>query len=293
MLLSMTGFGEARASDHRHHIWVELRSVNSKYFKCSIRTPEGWGQLEPLIEQYIRERVRRGTLQLLLRVESLGTASGHAVNADVVQSYLRQLQPLLGTAALAPMTWGDLLGLPGCIVESSLESYQIEETWPLVRQVLDEALTSMDAMRTREGSGIAADLAEHCKQIENELLAIRPLTEQAAADCREKMLVRMGKALADSGVEVNGQDLLREVAFLVDRADISEEVARLQMHIDHFRRLMVENDSKGRQLEFVTQEMFREANTIGSKASHALISVHVVAIKTSVERLREMIQNVE
>jgi uncharacterized protein (TIGR00255 family) len=162
-----------------------------------------------------------------------------------------------------------------------------------VKEALDQALSNLDSMRTDEGKAMEIDLVENCGTISRELEAIGQKAPLVVEAHRNRLTERVNKVLADYEVKLEASDVIREMGLFAERTDISEELVRLRSHVDQFSSVMELPESSGRKLDFLTQEMFREANTIGSKANDAEIARHVVEIKAAIERMREMIQNVE
>jgi uncharacterized protein (TIGR00255 family) len=290
----MTGFGEAHRQDHGVAVAVEVRSINSKYFKLTFRAPEGYAALESEVEQLVRRQVRRGTLQVNLRIDRPRRAEEFRINVDVLEGYRWQLDAIGATAAgYTPLPLDKLLLLPGVVEEHEPSSSAAEQDWPLVSATLEEALASLARMRTGEGRAMAADLAANIDRVAAELTHIEARAPQVAEGYRARMLERVRSHLAEHQVKLDPGDLIREVSLFAERSDISEETVRLRSHLAQFRELLSADDSAGRTLEFLTQEMFREINTIGSKSSDVEVSRHAIEIKAAIERVREMIQNVE
>lgn len=291
MLLSMTGHGEARARDAGVAIAVELRTVNNRYFKLSARLGDGFDAWEPRIESIVRERVRRGTVQISVRVDQEVAPDRYRLNAAVLAGYRRQLEDLAG-GEYAPR-WESLLALPGAVIEHVSEPSELEATWALAEKTLGEALTNLDLMRREEGRAMEADLVANCQAIAEQLEQISGRAPIVAEAYRTRLTERLNKLLAEYDRQIEPADIVREVGSFAERSDISEEIVRLRSHLDQFQGFMGLAESSGRKLDFLTQEMFRETNTIGSKANDAVIAGHVVEIKARIERMREMIQNVE
>lgn len=294
MLLSMTGFGEAHQQEDALAVAVEVRTINSRYFKLSLRSGEGYSALEPQIENLVRSHIKRGTVQVNLRVERAPRPDDYRVNATVLGAYQSQLEHLRTQWQVKePVGLDALLLLPGVITELGPRDRDAEQEWPLIRRTVESALAHMMQMRADEGRAMAADLAANCETIRIELDGIDARAGAVVDAYREKMLDRVTKAMADYSVSLEPADLVREVCIYAERSDISEEIVRLRSHLEQFASIMASEESSGRKLEFLTQEMFRETNTIGSKASDIQISRHVIEIKAAIERIREMIQNVE
>jgi uncharacterized protein (TIGR00255 family) len=290
----MTGFGESQRKDARLAVSVEVRTINSRYFKLTIRSGEGYSSLEPLVESLVREHIKRGTVQVTLRVDRARASDDYQLDATVLSGYRDQLQKLSKDWQLKEeINLKALLALPGVILQNGSGSLDLERDWPLVRDALNDAMNHMSRMRMDEGKAMAADLSANCAAITTELTAIEnraPLVSQAY---RERLNERVSKTLADYQITLQPGDLIRELSIFSERSDISEETVRLRSHLEQFATTLYLEESSGRKLEFLTQEMFRETNTIGSKANDVQISRHVIEIKAAIERIREMIQNVE
>ena len=294
MLLSMTGHGEA----HRHAdgltVALEVRTVNNRYLKFVFRATEGYQSLEPQVESVVRQHVRRGTVQVGLQVDREPTAEDYRLNEVVLKGYLSQLRGLAGaTNDGKDLSLSTLLMLPGVVREPTAGPEVLESQWPLIETVLGEALASLAKMRAEEGRSMATDLAANARSIAADLTAVAARAPQVVDAYRHRLTERVNSLLGELGVQIQPADIVREVGIFAERSDIAEEVVRLRSHLEQFTAVMATKESSGRKLEFLTQEMFREANTIGSKANDAEIARHVIEIKSSIERMREMIQNVE
>jgi uncharacterized protein (TIGR00255 family) len=290
----MTGFGE---SHHRHNgraVSVEVRTVNSRYFKLSLRTSEGYGALEAHVESAVRERIRRGTIQVNIRVDHAKSVDDYHINVPVLTGYRQQIESLHQEWNLdGPVSLESLLLLPGVVDETAAMTVHVEDDWPLVRETLRSAIDHMDQMRQDEGRAMAADLEANCRTVAACLDVVQERAPLVAHGYRARLEERLRKTLAEFNVTLDPADLIREVSLFGERCDISEEIVRLRSHLDQFAGLLQSPESCGRKLEFLTQEMSREANTIGSKANDVEISRQVIEIKAAIERIREMIQNVE
>jgi uncharacterized protein (TIGR00255 family) len=183
--------------------------------------------------------------------------------------------------------------LPGVVDDNALEPVDAHRDWPLVRRTLEEAVEHLGQMRAKEGQAMAADLSDNCGTISGELDAVERRAPLVVEGYRARLKDRVGKLLADYEISLDPSDLIREVSIFAERSDISEEIVRLRSHVEQFVTTLDLPTSSGRKLEFLTQEMVREANTIGSKANDVEIARHVIEIKAATERIREMIQNVE
>ncbi|QEL17247.1 YicC/YloC family endoribonuclease [Limnoglobus roseus] len=294
MLLSMTGFGEARALTPDLAVSLEVRSVNNRHLKVTVRGSEPYPALEPDFEKVIRRTVKRGTLHLTVRVERQRGTNGHTLNTAVLTGYLQQIQAACPAATDTSVLLAALLALPGIAPEAGSRTAVPEEEWPLVERVLHEALTKLDAVRRDEGRAMADELLLHHRHIKDQLELVRQHLPRVMDDYRQRLLDRIRQAVASAGVTVEPEHLIRELAAYADRTDVSEEVTRLDAHLIQFEEVIrKESDGPGRRLEFVLQEMGRETNTLGSKAGDVTISRNVVEIKATLEKMKELVQNVE
>jgi len=290
----MTGFGEAQRKNATMAVSAEVRTINSRYFKLTVRSGEGYSMLEPLVEGQVREHIKRGTVQVSLRIDRARSSDDYRLDPAVLSGYRNQLDKLYQDWHMAqPVSVEQLLALPGVVQQNGASSFDLERDWPLVREALDEAMRQMTKMRADEGRAMAADLAANCATVAGELDAIdsrAPLVREAY---RDRLTDRISKSLEEFKITLQPGDLIRELSIYAERSDISEEIVRLRSHLEQFGATLELDESSGRKLEFLTQEMFRETNTIGSKANDVQISRHVIEIKAAIERIREMIQNVE
>lgn len=294
MLLSMTGFGEAHRQADGVAVVVEVRTINNRYFKLTLKCGEGYSLLEPEVENVVRQQIRRGTVQVNLRVDRVRGSDDYQLNQAVLANYRRQLRELTDEwEADEAVPLSQLLLLPGVVIENPTSPAEAEEEWPLVRETLVAAMDNLAHMRADEGRAMAADLRANCQSIAGELKQIEARAPLVVEAYRERLVERLQAALAEFAVTLNPADLIKEVGLFAERSDISEEIVRLRSHLEQFDTIMELPESSGRKLEFLTQEMFRETNTIGSKANDVQIARHVIEIKASIERVREMIQNVE
>jgi uncharacterized protein (TIGR00255 family) len=293
----MTGYGEARHQSERFNVSIELRSVNNRYLKLTVRAPDPYNLLEPEFEKVVRRTVRRGTILLTLRCKREANPLDYEINVTALRSYLEQLrgmQTQLGLAQLGGETLlAQALALPGVVPEPGNASFDLSEDWPIMERVLVEALGNLQTMRTEEGRSMAQEFLTHRDHVAKELVKIRKRSASVVESYRDRLHERVRNLLAELDVEIDRNDLIREVSIFAERSDIAEEVVRLSSHLDQFQEIMNEPESAGKKLEFLTQEMFRETNTIGSKASDVEISRHVVEIKGTLEKIRELVQNVE
>lgn len=294
MLASMTGFGEARGQAAGLSVHVEVRTINNRHFKLGYRSSDGYSSLEPDVESVVRQVMRRGTVQVSLRVDRQVSPDSYRINTSVVESYRAQVVALCDKNKWKEDVGLDvLLQLPGAVDEQSRANFEPQEDWPTIEPLLREALAAVNKMRLDEGKALLADLSANGQAVEQFLEEIIKRAPTVSESYRERLQQRVNKALAELNVTLDPTDLVREVSLFIDRSDISEEAVRLRSHLQQFAEALTLEESSGRKLEFIVQEMGREVNTIGSKANDAEISRYVVEIKSALERIREQIQNVE
>jgi uncharacterized protein (TIGR00255 family) len=297
MLLSMTGYGEARYQSDKLNLSIELRSLNNRHLKLIVRAPEPYNLLEPEFEKIVRGMIRRGTVQLHLHCKRANSLQDFQLNQVAIESYVKQLKEaaarlhmpaLAGEAVLA-----QALMLPGVAAEPGATAFVLEDDWPILEKVLGDALAKLQEMRQEEGKAMAQEFLVYRRQIAASLELIRARAPQVVVAYRDRLHERVGSLLNELDIKIDRTDLIKEVAIFAERSDIAEEITRLASHLDQFLEIMKEPESPGRKLEFLTQEMFRETNTIGSKANDVEISRQVVEIKGTLEKIRELVQNVE
>ncbi len=291
MLLSMTGFGEARIQDDRWTVTAEVRSVNNRHLKLNARISEPYGALEPEVERMVRESIRRGTVQLTLRVERPRRPEDYRLNLVALKSYGDQLRALRGGEG--PVEVAALLSLPGIVEERRQAVDDPHEDWPMLARLIAGALRALQDSRKEEGRAMADELLALAATIRENLERVAGRGPEVVVSYQKRLAERVQALVRDQGVSIEAKDLIREVAIYAERADIAEEVVRLRAHLGQFSEVIGEPESSGRKLEFVVQEMGRETNTIGSKANDVEISRAVVEMKGALEKIRELIQNVE
>ncbi|MDB5350046.1 MAG: hypothetical protein JWN86_1293 [Planctomycetota bacterium] len=287
----MTGFGESRHVDDRLSVQVEVRTVNNRHLKLNAKISDPFSSLEPDFERLIRETIRRGTVQMSLRVERPRREDDYRLNTTALKSYWHQIRTTLGddwTLGVA-----GILALPGVVDARKVSDEDPREEWPLLSRLVSEALTKLQASRAEEGKAMACELLTLGASLSERLTQIEARGPTVVSSYMARLQERVQSLVAGQGVTIEPKDLIREIAILSERADIAEEVVRLRAHFRQFVEVIGEPESAGRKLEFVVQEMGRETNTIGSKANDVEISRSVVELKGTLEKIRELIQNVE
>ena len=293
MIVSMTGFGDATAERGGTHYAVEIRSLNNRYFKPVIKLPETISGLEPELESMLREKLGRGSITYILKMRSDSAEAAYHINTQALKSYLQQLQQVKGLDRLVQIDLASLVQLPGVCQEPRDETDEIERHGPVVRELTARAVEKLNAMRNREGQQLFTELMKHVGAISASLKEIAARAPFVVEEYHKRLSQRVNQLLSKAELKVNEPDLIKEVAVFAERADIAEEIQRLTSHLGAFEQACREGEHAGRKLDFITQEMLREANTIASKANDAQIARHIVEIKGAIDRLKEQVQNVE
>ena len=294
MLLSMTGFGASKGQNERLNVAVEVRAVNNRYLKVNSRFPDAYAALEGEIERVVREHVARGTVTVALDVRPVTGASASQINAEVLTAYWNQVKDLSRQLVVGvPADMSNFLMLPGVVTDSGRGELDAERDWPFLKTQLEEALGKFKEFRVREGRSMGDDLRLNGKVISSSLDEIAKTASEVVQQYRDKLLDRVRDLLKGTSVVINDSDLIREVSVYADRCDINEEITRLRCHLEQFEAFLSDKVSQGRKLDFLIQEMFREVNTIGSKANNVTLARFVVEMKSAVEKIREVLQNVE
>lgn len=290
----MTGFGSAQTELDGVLVAVEVRSVNNRHFKCTLRIPDDFSVLEADIEAQAMRRLVRGSVIVTVRISNAAARISARINGDRLKEYLSQLVAALGSEEALRIDRGQLLLLPGVVVEDGGAIF-LERLRPTVLQLLDEACDKLMTMRRREGEALRGHLVEYGKIIRTRVDAIRLRVPEVVASYQLRLRQRIDAMLAEIGKTVEPADLLREVAIFAERSDIAEELVRLTGHLDQYESLLKPDfaDPIGRTMDFVAQELLREANTIASKSADIDISRQIVEIKTAIDRIKEQAQNAE
>jgi len=293
----MTGYAQARAEENGWVLRVSLRSVNHRFLDLHLRVPEGFEALEPRIRQIVRERVRRGHLDVTLHFEPTGPAAVE-VNREVAAAYLKVAEELrLQFKMKAEPDLAAILRLPGVIAPAaaSLES-EFERLAELVAGCLSEALQRLDHMRELEGHALAGELSGRLRGILSHVVQIEELAVRARPLFARRLETRLKELLKESPVDP--ARLAQEAALAAERGDVSEELARLRSHVQQFEKMLAGAAEAGKKLDFLLQEMQREANTLlskapGTEAEGLAMTNLALEVKAEIEKLREQVQNVE
>lgn len=293
MLRSMTGYGRGQASAGGIRVDVELSSVNRKQLDIRFNLPRPLMGFESRLVEMLQGAISRGQISggAVVHVSSEARRKGARLDRELAAAYVRELRKTAIRLGLRDdLSAGVLLQLPDVVQHADVE-HDSDDLWPVLKRAFAGAVKQLVAMREREGEALGADLARRLGRMAQELEPIRTQAPRVVTRHRVVLMRRLARA----GVPVNTADpaLLREITVFADRSDISEEVTRLESHLKQARGLLKPREPAGRTLDFLAQEMFREINTIGSKANDVRITRQVIRLKTELERFREQVQNVE
>ena len=294
MINSMTGYGQAQGEVEDSSYIVEIKTVNNRYLKTIVRLPESVVFLEEDIEKLLRKNLSRGAVNYVLRLKGTSANALFDIDENALLAVVEKLNRAGSSAgANGTIDISNLLSLPGIIQPALPDKKAAEKIRKAVLELSQEAIDKVKQMRSAEGSFLEADLKKHCTVIAEDLERIHAQGNVVLQEYAKKLKQRVDSLLAEAKLKLNEETLAREVAIFADRSDISEEIARLDSHLQQFIQTCRANEQSGRRLDFICQEMLREANTIASKASDTEIVRCVVDIKCRIDRIKEQVQNVE
>jgi uncharacterized protein (TIGR00255 family) len=295
MIKSMTAFGRAKHEGNEKDITVEIKSVNSRFFDCSVKMPRAYLSLEERIKNYVQKNaVARAKVDVYITVDNHSTVPQRLdVDKAYAESYIAALYELRDTFGLADDVSVMSVARNPEVFRATKVDADLEAEWELLRPVLDAALADHTAMRTKEGEKAIADIRTKIEFIRSCTDEIEAISKEDTVGYRDKLEERLRKLLADNSVEIEEQRLLVECAIWADKIAIDEELVRLRSHFGAFYDIAASDEPSGRKLDFLMQEMNRETNTIGSKANNARIARIVVNMKGELEKIREQVQNIE
>jgi uncharacterized protein (TIGR00255 family) len=290
----MTGYGEAQGETDGINYAVEVKAVNNRYLKTIVKLPDILAFLEEDIERLLRGNLARGTVNYALRCKDVSASTLFDIDESALQAIVEKLGRIKPSAEMArSIDIGSLLNLPGIIRPMQPDEETAGRMKLAILKTSEEAIGRLKEMRAAEGAALEADLNEHCREIQESLGHIRGRSGVVVQEYARKLKKRVDDLLAHAELKLDEEALAREVAILADRSDISEEITRLDSHLQQFATACGGDDQAGRRLDFISQEMLREANTIASKSSDAEITRTVVDMKCRVDRIKEQVQNIE
>ena len=294
MIRSMTGYGRSQATVDTMNITVELKSVNHRYFEFNSRVPRNYGFLEEKLKSYVNSRVSRGKVECYVSIENLEDDSVEiAVNHSLAGSYFNALNELAERLELNIRDEQIMSSLTRYSDIFAVHKNEADEDkiWNAVKMVADGAISKFITMREAEGEKLKSDVLNRADLILSKVSKIEERSPETIKEYNDRLLARINEFLSD--VQVDEQRLLTECAIFADKVAVAEETVRLRSHIDQLRLFLNSDEAIGRKIDFLVQEMNREANTIGSKAQDVTIARNVIDIKAEIEKIREQIQNIE
>ena len=295
MIKSMTAFGRAKVEGAEKDITVEIKSVNSRFFDCTVKMPRAYLSLEDRIKNYVQKNaVARAKVDVFITVDNHSTAPQKLdVDTSYAESYIAALCELRDRFGLKDDISVMTVARNQDVFRSTKVDADLEAEWALLRPVIDAAIADHTAMRTAEGEKAIADINAKIEMIRTFVDEIEAISKEDTVGYRDKLEERLRKILADNSVEIDEGRILTECAVWADKIAIDEELVRLRSHFGAFYDIAAAKEPSGRKLDFLMQEMNRETNTIGSKANNARIARIVVNVKGELEKIREQVQNIE
>ena len=292
MVKSMTGFGRAQVETENMFVSVEMKSVNHRYFELYTRVPRTYSFLEEKIKSYLQSRVSRGKIECSVSIESLDSEDVVVkVNHTLAKAYVDALKELRDTYELRDDISAGTLSRFGDVLAVHKGETDEDEIWNVVKGALEQATDKFVAMREREGEKLKDDICSRADTILSKVAFVEERSPETVKEYNEKLKQRITELL--DGAAVDEQRILQEAAIYADKIAVDEETVRLRSHIDQLKSMFDEKEAIGRKMDFLVQEINREANTIGSKASDFEINKTVVDIKAEIEKIREQVQNIE
>jgi uncharacterized protein (TIGR00255 family) len=291
MIRSMTGFGAGRAGEGGEVVEAEIRSVNHKFCEVKARLPREMAPLETELVRQVKDRLARGGIEFTLRRSSGRGTLAPRVDAELAAEYARAFEEVRARLGLSgAVSLADVLGADG-VVTLEERAVDLEEARAAGAAALAGALDALVAMREREGEALARDLLGRLAVVEGIAARLAASAPRSVEDYRARLHERVQEL--SRGLAPDPQRLATEVALFADRTDVTEELTRLASHVAQMRGLLASGEPAGRKMDFLVQEMHREANTVGSKSQSADAAAAVVSLKAEIERMREQVQNVE
>jgi len=293
MITSMTGFGRGESSSSGYQVTVEIKTLNSRYLDISVRMPQSIQDKEIKLKECVQKNLSRGKVNLNINVDRTKSAGPDIkLNEELVKSYSSILRNLRSAGNIdEPVTVSDLLQFNDIFETRKEDEKEVRIIWECTENALETALENLNTMRRNEGRELKDDLSNLVTGISSQLDEVIVLSDKRAPEIREKLKTRIQKMITEEQIDPDRMEM--EIAILVDKMDINEEVIRLQSHLKFFLEALEAKEPVGRRLNFLCQEINRELNTIGSKANDSTVAHHIVLGKEKLEQVREQVQNIE
>ena len=289
----MTGFGYAIVETDTMTITAEVKSINSKYFDLGMRTPRNFPADKDLeLRNLLKDRLQRGKVSASLDIQYKDVSRSNAhINAELLKGYFSQLKIVADELKTSSQDLFRIAALmPEVVVQGAGRTEFTEEEWQTIQQTFQDALKKCEAFRAQEGDALATVFGQYITQIGQLLIAVNGLDAQRLEYIRQKVKARVIELLGIEGFDANRFE--QEMVYYIEKLDISEEKIRLQNHLDYFIKTLKDKDTSGRKLNFITQEIGREINTIGSKANDSTVQRYVVEMKDELEKIKEQLANI-
>jgi len=288
----MTGYGKADYRDKTRAIGIEVSSVNNRYLEFLIRLPRELSALEPMVKETVGEAIHRGKVTVCIHYEDFGSGIQRVLlNKALAEDIYKQLKELKKKFKLTgDVDISHFLAFPDIFMISK-DGKLPETIWPFVKKALDKAMKEMISMRRKEGNNLKKDLNFRLKKLSQQIIKIEKLTSRNKKQYKKKLTRRIADIIEKK--QIDNSRLEEEIAYLVDRSDVTEESVRFKSHVKQFQGALTKKEPVGKRLNFILQELNREANTIGSKASDSDVAAIVVSLKEEIEKMREQVQNIE
>lgn len=292
MIKSMTGYGRSQMILNGRDILVEIRSVNHRYYEYNSRVPRAYNYIDEKLKILLKSKISRGKVDVSVSISNIeGRDTEVAINKGVAEGYINALRGISDQLCVADdLTLSNLIRLPDVFIVQKTSDDE-EEVWNDVSKVAEDALDSFVAMREIEGEKLRNDVLQKSEFILEMVAKVEELSPQTVANYRERLYKKLSEILESK--DIDQQRILTESAIFAEKIAVDEETVRLRSHVSQFRELVNSDESIGRKLDFIVQEMNREVNTIGSKAQDLNITKIVVDMKAELEKIREQIQNIE
>ncbi len=292
MIASMTGYGKAEEIINERNIVVEIKSVNSRYFEFSTRMPRAYVFLEDNIKKLVNESVKRGKVELSLSVQSMNSQDVQvSVNKELAKSYFKAVKEISVLIGRENTLTPDALARFNDVLLPEKAQQDEDSVWQDVKGVLAKALANFCTMRSTEGQNLQQDILMRIKTLENYTKQVDELSVERVQKYKDKLYARLSEILQSTNIDE--ARILTEAAIFADKTAVDEETTRLNSHFEQFVQILENGGAVGRKLDFLTQELNRETNTIGSKCSEIVITRTVVEMKAEIEKIREQVQNIE
>lgn len=291
MIKSMTGFGQSTLDNGQAQVSIEIRSLNSKFLDLNLRIPRAFSEKELELRNLVSEKLERGKVSVVVDyVRTDDEEVKETYNETLFRAYYKKLKDLADRVGASSGSIFELAMSSPDVIQSRLKEDVSEELWRWVKGGFLDALKNCDAFRVQEGKVLDTMLVQCCEKIRSELASVTELDPQRVTKIRERLKGNVVSFLGNDGYDHNR--LEQEIIFYIEKLDINEEKVRLKSHLDYFLEALHEPNSNGKKLSFISQEIGREINTIGSKANDAQIQKHVVGMKEELEKIKEQLNNV-